>query len=218
MGNEKNLSNRAMGFREEAQLMKLNRAVGASIPGFADELQNFETFPIRLVNSSNANRLIVIHPGALANISEIATIVGVTADGIAKEGTVITDVTCSTDSGLLMEYAQRFINRNPQRITKIQFTASSEEQLNESLVVTTINPFRKDKQVKINAGAQKRSTDTNAKLVTITTNDLQWDDQTVVYVKLLAGATLSLNLTMGVCANQSAILKQQAGIFYSKNV
>ena len=218
----KELSNRAngsMSFADESRLRKLNRAAGAAIPAFSDESNATQVFPIKLVNSDTADKLICIHPAALSTVSEIATILGITVDAIAKEGVVITDkVTCSTKTGMLLEYAQRFLNANPQRVIRLQVSASSEEQLNESIVFASINPFKKEGQLELNPGALKRETNQNTKLITINPKDIQIDDQTVIYVNLLAGATLSLNLSMGVGANTAKVLAKQAEIFYSQNV
>ena len=215
----KDLSNRSMGFADEDRLRKLNRAAGAAIPAFSDETAATQVFPIKLVNSDTADKLICLHPGALATISEITTVLGVTVDAIAKEGVVITDkVSCSTKTGSTLEYAQRFLNANPQRIIRLQMSASSEEQLNESLVIASISPFKREGQLELNFGALKRETNQNTKLVTINPKDVQIDDQTVIYINLLAGATLTLNMSMGVGANTAKVLKKQAEIFYSQNV
>lgn len=213
------LSNRSMGFADENRLRKLNRAAGAAIPAFSDETSATQVFPIKLVNSANVDKLICIHPAALTSISEIATVLGVTVDGIAKEGEVIAAaVTCSTRTGMRLEYAQRFLNANPQRVIRLQVSASSEEQLNESIVFATINPFKREGQLELNPGSLKRETNQNTKLITINPKDIQIDDQTVIYVNLLAGATLNLNLSMGVGANTAKVLAKQAEIFYSQNV
>lgn len=215
----KELSNRSMGFADENRLRKLNRAAGAAIPAFSDETSATQVFPIKLVNSDVTDKLVCIHPASLASITEIATILGVTVDAIAKEGAVIVGkLTCSTKTGMLLEFAQRFLNSNPQRVIRLQVSASSEEQLNESIVFATINPFKKEGQLELNPGALKRETNQNTKLITINPKDIQIDDQTVIYVNVLAGATLSLNLSMGVGANTAKVLAKQAEIFYSQNV
>jgi hypothetical protein len=218
---KQNLSNRANGaysLEEEKRLRsahRMNRATGAALPVFSEETRANQVFPIKIVNSDTADKIIIIHPGALLNVSQIAAVLGVTADAIAKEGVVITDkVNCSTKVGTLMEYFQQFINRNPSRLFRIQVSASNEEQLNESLVIAGISPFKKCEEQVLNPAAYKKETNTNTKLVTITPKDIQLDDQTVMYVNVLAGATLTLNLSIGASANQAAVLKKQAEIFY----
>lgn len=218
-----NLSNRASGagmsLLEEKKLRRLSRATGAALPVFAEETRANEIFPIKFVNSGAADKLIVIHPGALKNTTEILKILGVTADGIAKEGVVIVDtVNCSTKVGALMEYFQEYINRNPSRIFRIQVSSSSEEQLNEAIVFAGISPFKKREELVLNPAAYKRETNTNSKLVTMSPSNIQLDDQTVMYVNLLAGATLSINLSIGASSNQAAVLQKQAEIFYEENV
>lgn len=214
----KDLSNRSMGFAEEARL-RLNRALGAAVPRFDSETSATQVFPIKLVNVDTADHVIAIHPASLLTVSEISTILGVTVDAIAKEGTVIASkVSCATKPGMLLEYLQRYVNKNAARIIRLQVSSSSEDQLNESIVFASINPFRKEGQLELNPGAAKRETNQNAKLVTLSPKDVQIDDQTVIYVNLLAGATLQLNLQMGVVANTAAVLKKQAEIFYTETI
>ncbi len=213
------LSNRAAGagisLSEEKKLRRLSRASGAALPTFSEETRANQIFPIKLVNASAADKLIVIHPGALANVTQVLKVLGITADAIAVEGVVIADeVTCTTKVGSLMEYFQEFINRNPSRLFRIQVSSSSEEQLNEGLTFAGISPFKKREEQVLTPGAYKRETNTNSKLVTMTPKDIQLDDQTVMHVNLLAGATLSINLSIGATANQAAVLAKQAEIFY----
>ena len=85
------------------------------------------------------------------------------------------------------------------------------------MVIASISPFKREGQLELNFGALKRETNQNTKLVTINPKDVQIDDQTVIYINLLAGATLTLNMSMGVGANTAKVLKKQAEIFYSQN-
>jgi hypothetical protein len=217
------LSNRASGagisLSEEKKLRRLSRATGAALPVFSEETRANQIFPIKLVNSSLEDKLIVLHPGSLKNVTEISKVLGITAAAIAKEGVVIADaVSCSTKVGSLMEYFQEFINRNPSRLFRIQVSSSSEEQLNEGLTFAGISPFKKREEQVLTPGAYKRETNTNTKLVTMTPKDIQLDDQTVMHVNLLAGATLSINLSIGATANQAAVLAKQAEIFYEEEI
>jgi hypothetical protein len=217
------LSNRASGagisLSEEKKLRRLSRATGAALPVFSEETRANQIFPIKLVNASQEDKLIVIHPGSLKNVTEIQKVLGITPAAIAKEGVVIVDaVSCSTKVGSLMEYFQEFINRNPSRLFRIQVNSSSEEQLNEGLTFAGISPFKKREEQVLTPAAYKRESNQNTKLVTMTPKDIQLDDQTVMHVNLLAGATLSINLSIGATANQAAVLAKQAEIFYEEDI
>lgn len=211
----KELSNRSNGFDREQEKLRMNRAIGASLPIFGDETAANEVIPITLVNSDTVNHLIAIHAGDLTKL-QIASILGVTVDAIATEAvdTITGKVTCTTEPGTQMEYIQKFVNRNPTRVIRMQISASSEEQLNQSIVIAGVSPFRKVGQKKITPSAYKKESNQNVKLVTVTLKDLQLDDQTVVYVNLLAGATLSLNLMIGTVSNSAAVLDRQARVYY----
>ena len=213
------LSDRATGadsLREEQRLrnsQKMNLAVGAAIPSFGDESRSNQVLPIKITNSHTADQLIAIFPGELESISEITKILGITVDGIAAEGEFITDkASCVTKQGTTMGYIQKFVTRNPTRVLRLQVSSTSEEQLNEPLVFGHINPFAKAGEQVLTPSAYKKETNMNSKLVTISPKDIQLDDQTVMYVNVLAGATLTLSITVGATSNAAATLAKQAEI------
>jgi hypothetical protein len=90
--------------------------------------------------------------------------------------------------------------------------------LSEDLVFAKINPFAKAGEITLNPAATKKETNNQSKLVTLNPSNIQLDDQTVWYVNLLAGATLTLNLTMGVSNNRAAVLSEQAELAYGKSI
>lgn len=204
----KPLSNRATGMNNT----QLSRAIGAAIPNFDAESKMNQVFKITLNNTTENDAIIVLHPGSLATTAEIAAVLGVTPTAIAKTGTIITGITCSTKTSTLLEFLQRYATKNPIRITRIQVEVSNELQLNEDLVFASISPFGKVPEIAINPAIARKETNNQSKLVTLTPSNAQLDDQTVWYVKLLAGTTLNLNLAMGISSNAAAILAEQAKI------
>ena len=219
-----NLSDRAIGADSIAAEMRLRdnnkimRALGAAVPSFTDEARANQVFPIKITNTDTADHLVAIFAGDLDLISEITSILGITVDGIAKESAdIITGkVTCATAPGTTIEYFQKFVKRNPTRIMQIKVKSNLEEQLDEPLVFSHINPFAKAGQQVLNPGAYAKETNQNNKLVTIPVRDIQLDDQTVLYVNILAGSTLQLSLTVGATSNAAAVLAKQAEVAYSK--
>lgn len=220
-----NLSNRATGvknFAQEQQTRRagmVNRAVGIAIPNFDAEAAATQVFRIKLTNSGATEKRIVLHPGMLATHGEINAILGISADAIAKNGeTIPSAVTCSTKGNTSVEFLQKFVNSNPTRIIRIQVEASTETQLSEDLIFAKINPFAKAGEITLNPAATKKETNNQSKLVTLNPSNIQLDDQTVWFVNILAGATLTLNLTMGVSSNRAAVLSEQAELAYGKSI
>lgn len=218
-----NLSNRALGSDSIAaekrlrQQQGINYALGSTlIPDFNEEARANQVFPIKLTNIGETDKVIALAIGDLLTVQEVKDVAGVTIDAIAKEGIVITDaVTCSTKGGTSIDYLQRFVRRNPTRIMRIQFKVSAEEQLNEPLIFQHISPFARMAEQVLNPSAYTKETNNNSKLVTVSPKDLQLDDQTIVYVNLLAGATLNISLTVGAVSNNAIRLAEQAEIVYS---
>jgi len=194
------------------------RSIGAGLvkfsgntSSFADESKTQEVFQIKLVNSDTDDHVIALHPGLLASVAEIAAVAGVTVEAIATDGTVIaTKVTGSTKANTTIKFFQAFVNKNATRIIRMQVQASAEDQLSESIVITKINPTTRLGNQVITPADYKRSTDTNAKLVTIDLSQHQLDDQSVMHTNLLAGSTLTINLYLGAARNDAAMLESIA--------
>ncbi len=227
MSNNKPLSNRAAGYDSIQAEMALrqrnamNLAVGAMIPNFSTETGANQGLQIKIVNNADTDKVICLFPGDLPTKQEISDVLGVTVDAIAVEGTTIPvngavgAVLVTTQEGTTMGYSQRFMKSNPTRWTRIQFKSNLEEQMDEALVFAHSNPFEKVGVKKINPGLYGKETNQNAKMITVSPNDIQIDDQTVVFIKVLAGATLQLNVLIGACSNRAAVLASQAKTAFS---
>ena len=102
-------------------------------------------FLIKLNNLGAADKVIAIHSGALASISDIATLTGVTVNAIAVNGDVIpapNQVTCSTKANTLISHFQKYVNSNPTRIIRIKAESNEDDQMNEPIVLKKISPVK----------------------------------------------------------------------------
>jgi len=179
--------------------------------GFSDEKATQSVFQIKLNNIDTADHVIAMHAGLLANVSEILTVAGVSVGAIAVDGVVITDkVTCSTKNNTTLGFFQKFVNANPTRIVRMQISSNEEDQLGETITLAKINPTMKLGSQEITPSNSKRPTDTNVKLVVVDLASYQLDDQSVWYVNLLAGRTLTINLYLGASRNDAATLEELA--------
>jgi len=220
---QKNLSNRAdgmlpgSGMREELARRQglqayasLARVTGSGNP-INDEKATQAIFQIKLNNIGADDKIIALHAGSLLTVDEIATLIGVTVDAIAKTGVVIvSNVTCTTKANTSLEHFQRYLNLNPTRIIRIKVESNEEDQLSESLVLAKYSPVMKLGSQEVIPSNAKRQSDLQTKLVLLDLPNHQLDDQTVFYTNLLAGRTLTLTLFLGAAINTASNLEQMA--------
>lgn len=217
-----NLSNRATGMlpnnRIENEIARRRGLKGGLLrlsgggSSLADELATTSVFQIKLNNIDDEDHVIALHPGALATVAEILTVAGVTVEAIAKDGVVITDkVTCSTKNNTTLGFFQRFVNANPTRVVRMQIAANEADQLDETITLAKISPTQKLGATELTPSNSKKATDTNVKLVIVDLPNYQLDDQSVWYVNVLAGRTLTINLYLGASRNDAATLEELAG-------
>ena len=162
---------------------------------FIDERNEGMNIQIKLENKSNVDKRIALFAGDLESVEEIASVVGITVDAIAKEGAVISEsetpkVICTAKN---LAYLQRFIKRNPTRISKLQLTTDEKLGTQAFVPMTYKNPG-----------------DQSEKMVVIDFKHLQLDDQTVLDVVIAAGRTLYLSFFFGASNNAAYTLDAQA--------
>jgi hypothetical protein len=194
----------------KSQGMGLVRLSGGG-NSFQDEKATQAVFQIKINNIDTADHVIALHPGNLATVAEILTVAGVTVGAIAKDGVVITDkVTCTTKTNTTLGFFQRFVNSNPTRIVRMQIASNEADQLDETITLAKINPTQKLGSIEVTPSNSKKATDTNVKLVIVDLPNYQLDDQSVWFVNLLAGRTLTINLYLGASRNDAATLEELA--------
>jgi hypothetical protein len=188
--------------------------IGGSID-WANEAQTSESFKITITNNGTSAEDvdIAICPGMYGSAGAIVVPMGTTIDGIIADGTVINtsgkEVTCSGAPSTILEFKD-YILKNPTRFTKMQIRVSDAEQLQEQLHVIRYNPFKGKVSSPINPATYIKEANNNDKLVAFMLNDFQLDHQTVVYLKVLAGVTMSITMWPGATANNAAELAQES--------
>ena len=222
MPNERPLSNRADGLLDgssiaqeqarKAQLRGISTFARVTGSGASpdQETATQSIFLIELSNTGAADKVIALHAGALATVGDIATLTGVTVDAIAVNGVVIpAAVSCTTKANTLISHFQKYVNSNPTRIIRIKAESNEDDQMAEAIILKKISPVKSLGSQELFPSNYKRQSDLQTKLVIMDlVNGEQLDDQTVMYVNLLAGRTLSLTLFLGASINTAANLEQ----------
>ena len=133
---------------QEAQDRRRKGLAGFDGATFIDERNNGMNIHIALTNSGTEDKRIALFAGDLENVAEILKVAGLSVDAVAVEGAVITNTVGETTTTVVsciaknLAYLQRYIKRNPSRISKIQLTTDDQSQFNKEITVTKICPFQ----------------------------------------------------------------------------
>jgi len=220
VGKEKNIITDAYAGKTIMQEVEERRRKGgfSGFDGatFIDERNNGRNVHIALKNTSSDEKRIVLFAGDLLNVQEILKVAGLTVDAIAAEGnfltktvgeTTTTEVSCIAKN---LAYLQRYVTRNPSRISKLQLTVDDQDQLNKEITVTKISPFAGMGSESFLPMTYKAPGDNSEKMVVIDFKHLQVDDQTIMDVVIGAGRSLSLSIFFGASNNSAYTLDAQA--------
>lgn len=202
---------------QEANERRRKGLIGFDGATFIDERHNGMNVHISLKNNSTTEeKRIALFAGDLLNVEEIQKVAGITVDAIAKEGAVIETTSGDTTTTVVnciaknLAYLQRFVNRNPSRISKLQLTVDDPDQLNKAITITRISPFQGMGSQAFLPMTYKAPGDNSEKMVIIDFKHLQVDDQTVIDVVLGAGRSISLSIFFGAANNAAYTLNAQA--------
>ncbi len=181
---------------------------------FIDEQNKGLSFQMALKNTDTKDHRIALFPGDLQSVEELKSIAGVYADAIAVNGDVLKDdtdtnviVTCNADN---LAYIQRFLCKNPTRISRIQMTADDQSQFNKTISVTQYSPLRKDGSRDLRPMSYKVPGDNNDNMVIIDFKHLQLDDQSCLDIVLGAGREVYLTFFVAASNNSAYTLDAQA--------
>lgn len=185
------------------------RATGESaLAMIFDESMLNASVRIKLSNSGSASKRIAVFPGALTTTEAIAKVAGLQVDGIAKEGEVVTDVTCVCPN---LAFIQDEFAHNPQRISGIQLQTDNEAQFFEPIEVAEFNATRNFGADEIKPSQYLDPANSNKTLVLI--NDLkhfQLDRNHIMVVTLAPGRSLDISLTLGARFSAGQLLQDAA--------
>lgn len=190
---------------------------------FANEEQNRVGYTLTLKNTgANAeDRQVAICPAYFGTAVTIQTADGDSIDAIVADGEIIAEVdkvvTC-VGSPQPVERFLHFVKSHPTRITQMQMKVSDPAQFDEDIKVSKLVNFsRLEAGQSIMPSAHIDPTFSNDKLIKFSVNHLQFDEETVVYFKLLAGMEVTFKFFPGATINEAANLESGAAAYYEAN-
>lgn len=177
-----------------------------------DESMMNSSVRVQLHNECTTAKRIALFPGALTTPEQILSVAGLKVDGIAKEGTVLTDneknVTCVCTN---LAFIQDEFAHSPQRIAGIQLQTDNEAQFFEPITVAEFNAIRNYGAQDIKPSQYLDPANSNKTLVLI--NDLkhfQLDRNHVMVVTIAPGRSLDISLTLGARFSAGQLLQDVA--------
>lgn len=198
----------AASLRAKANRMAAKASGESALAMIFDESMMNASVRIKLSNSGTTSKRIAVFPGALTSTDAIAKVAGLQVDGIAKEGEVITDVTCVCPN---LAFIQDEFAHNPQRISGIQLQTDNEAQFFEPIEVAEFNATRNFGADEIKPSQYLDPANSNKTLVLI--NDLkhfQLDRNHIMVVTLAPGRSLDISLTLGARMSVGQLLQDAA--------
>ena len=198
----------AASLRSKAHRMAARATGESALAMIFDESMLNASVRIKLSNGGATSKRIAVFPGALTTPEAIAKVTGLQVDAIAKEGEVITDVTCVCPN---LAFIQDEFAHNPQRISGIQLQTDNEAQFFEPIEVAEYNATRNFGADEIKPSQYLDPANSNKTLVLI--NDLkhfQLDRNHIMVVTLAPGRSLDISLTLGARFSAGQLLQDAA--------
>lgn len=199
---------KAPSLRSKANHMATKATGESALAMIFDESMMNASVRIKLENKADTSKRIAVFPGALTTTDQIAKITGLQVDAIAKEGTVIENVTCVCPN---LAFIQDEFSHNPQRISGIQLQTDNEAQFFEPIEVAEFNATRNFGADEIKPSQYLDPANSNKTLVLI--NDLkhfQLDRNHIMVITLAPGRSLDISLTLGARLSVGQLLQDAA--------
>ncbi|MCF8359232.1 MAG: hypothetical protein K9H26_10765 [Prolixibacteraceae bacterium] len=196
-----------------------------AVADYANEYQKSKSFKIKLTNNATSaeDQYIALCPGGESTAANIVVPSGTTIDAIIGDGDASGHIITDTDKEVYCEGSPetvrrflRYILHNPLRIVGMQLKTNDADQLQEPFYVVRHNITRTPASEQINPSDFLSASDSNEKLVEFGLDQLQFDDQTTVYFKLLEDCTLTITLFLGATINAAGVLATDAAQAYNE--
>jgi hypothetical protein len=173
-----------------------------------------ERFSIQITNNATSavDKVIAIVPAFFTSAAEIQTHTGRTCDVILADGTIDTttnkEVVVTSDPKSVKSFLQ-YIKYNPTIIIGAKMRVDNQEQFDESFYVTRVKPTGNLQDRTIPPSVFKNSTQNNELLAEIPFNGIQFDNQTIVLLKIRDGRSLNIDFFLGASLNTAAALSRK---------
>jgi hypothetical protein len=196
------------------RMTRVDRASGDSLgmDVIFDETKKDQSILISFKNNDDVSRRIALFPGDLLDVAEIQSVAGVNVDAIAQVGVCYTNettkktVTCSCDN---LAYLQRYIAKNPTRISAIQLSTDDESQLYNPINLSEFGPMRTFGTQALKPNAYLDPANPNKTMAVIDNlKHYQVDAKHVMDFVIGAGRRLEVSLVLGASFDAGEMLKE----------
>lgn len=202
----------------KARAKRVSKATGDSmnVSVLFDETKKDATVQISIENHDKVSRRIALFAGDLLSVEEIQKVAGIDVDAIANDGVVITDaeknplveVSCKN-----LAYLQRFIVRNPTRISAIQLSTDNESQFYNPITLSKFGPTRTYGSQDIKPSSYLDPSNPNKTMCVIDNlKHFQLDHAHVLDFTVGSGRRLEISLQLGTSIDTAETLDESAKI------
>jgi len=173
-----------------------------------------ERFSIQITNNgaSAEDKVIALVPAFFSSAAEIATHTGRTCDLVLADGTIDNtsgkQVVVSSDPKSVKSFLQ-YIMHNPTIVIGAKMRVDNQEQFDESFYITRVKPTGNLQDKTLPPSVYKNSNQNNELLAEIPFNGVQFDNQTIVLLKIRDGRTINIDFFLGASLNTAAALSRK---------
>lgn len=117
---------------------------------------------------------------------------GVPVDAVADDGTIATDITCtSTNTQAKVRHMREYVKFNPQLLQKLVIEASNKDVFEQSLFVRQDNPLRGTAPQEIPLSTYLNTMQVQENKIEIPLGNIPIGDETILYMNIPAGRTVT---------------------------
>lgn len=201
---------------------------GRVVGGFSSEDQTGQSFTFTLENqgSTPLDRVIALNPGQFDAEADLVT-AGYPAAGILRDGQVVPGATVGTNDVVAtpanpkrtIDAFLKFAYKNSLRITGMTIQSDDPDQFNTNLDTYVYSPFRDLGSDYIRIEDYYDPDQFSSKKVEMNLlasgHAFQFDDQSIVLMKLLKGRKVTITFHVGAVNNQAKKLAKKAARFHA---
>lgn len=176
------------------------------------------TYTLTITNSTDADRTVALNPGYYDTVARLVA-EGKSVEAILSDGQIYDDgagkfVTATSDDEKSIWGFLRFAYKNPIRVVAMNMQSTDVRQFDKSIKVENLSPIsdlgtKKIVLTKYRPATQLATDKIDANLLAAG-DVLDFNDQNLITLPIVAGATVVLNLHLGAISNEALKLHRRA--------
>ena len=188
---------------------------------FAGEKITGREYGMTIANAGVADKVVAICPGDFSNLAELKK--KFNADCIITDGATTDEadvtVTAHDDKNPIEKFLS-YVAKTPTRVVHLALDSNSKTQFSKSIEMHQgVSPFESSRDTTISlrkfVGANQQQTDRAEIDLLSNGTPLEFSMESVILVKVVAGSSLDINMTIGGRISVASHLRNRANLAYN---